>query len=405
MYPPERVGGPGGVAAGWPAVGGSESGCATPTTAAATPAVTSGSPGGWGARPGYGGPPGGPPRPGSAWSEQRGYGPGPQYSIAQGGPYPGSPGRPGPGVRPSFRPDPTRGPPPRPMAPGRREAYNFPVDSLEQTQPLLMRRKKLTKVDVQPVEGWRIVLALKSGLLMESSWALDTLNVLLFDDNSVSYFGLGNMPGLLDALIDTWRAALIQVFDVARDLEMSTPKTEQQRKRKREKLEKSLQGVKWYEKKPVVIEDEAGLGIPDSDTLRRGEKVRILHHQPKDFTVEARFSEKEYQVDEQDEKLFVIDDERSWDNLGDHTHSGEDLFDYGVGQQTGHIVPADRERPHLPFVRIIKDLRSSLSDSPKKASSKENANSESLKVSPSKKHKRRLLEEWKVTPAKSETEK
>ena len=91
----------------------------------------------------------------------------------------------------------------------------------------------------------RIVLALKSGQLMESTWALDTLNVLLFDDNSVAYFGLGNMPGLLDALIDTWRAALIQVFDVARDLETSTPKTELQRKRKREKIEKSLQGVKW----------------------------------------------------------------------------------------------------------------------------------------------------------------
>ena len=291
------------------------------------------------------------------------------------------------------------------MAPGRREAYNFPLDSLEQTQPLLLRRKKLTKVDVQPVEGWRLVLALKSGLLMESTWALDTLNILLYDDNSVSFFGLGNMPGLLDALIDTWRAALIQVFDVARDLEVSTPKTENQRKRKRERMEKSLQGLKWYERKPAVMEDEAGLGIPDTEALRRGEKVRILHHQPKDFTVEARFSEKEYQVDEQEEKLFVIDDERDWDTTTDHVHTGEDLFDYGVGQQTGHIVPADQERPHLPFVRIIKDLRSSLSDSPKKASSKENANSESLKVSPSKKHKRRLLEEWKVTPAKSETEK
>ena len=41
------------------------------------------------------------------------------------------------------------------MAPGRREIYNFPIDSLESTQPLLMKRKKLTKVDVQPVEGWR----------------------------------------------------------------------------------------------------------------------------------------------------------------------------------------------------------------------------------------------------------
>ena len=146
-------------------------------------------------------------------------------------------------------------------------------------------------------------MALRSGLMMESTWALDTLNILLFDDNSVAYFGLGNMPGLLDALIEHWRASLIAVFDVAAsDLEMSTPKTELQRKRKREKVEKSLEGLKWYEKKPTIVEDEAGLGIPDTEALRRGEKVRILHHQPRDFTVEARFSEKEYQVN----RIFFV---------------------------------------------------------------------------------------------------
>ena len=134
--------------------------------------------------------------------------------------------------------------------------------------------------------------------------------------------------------------------------------------------------------------------------MRRGEKVRILHHQPKDFTVEARFSEKEYQVDEQDEKLFVIDDERSWDNLGDHTHSGEELFFYGLGQETSHIVPADMQRPHLPFVRIIKELRSSLVESHKKTVNKDH--SENLKVSPNKKHRKRFIEEWKVLPAKPE---
>jgi len=231
---------------------------------------------------------------------------------------------------------------------------------------------------------------------MESTWALDTLNILLYDDNSVQYFGLGNMPGLLDSLIDTWRQALIQVFDVANDLEISTPKTEMQRKRKREKVEKSLQGLKWYEKKPTVVEDEAGLGIP-SDV--RGEKVRILHHQPKDFTTEARFSEKEYQVDEQDDKLFVIDDERDWDNFTDHIHSGEELFAFGVGQATDHIVPADEERPHLPFVRIIKDLRNSLIDSPKKT--KKDHSNDSQKVSPRKRTNRKaIFEEWKVLPAK-----
>ena len=41
----------------------------------------------------------------------------------------------------------------------------------------------------------RLVMALRSGLLMETTWALDTLNILLYDDNSIAYFGLGNMPG------------------------------------------------------------------------------------------------------------------------------------------------------------------------------------------------------------------
>ena len=266
-------------------------------------------------------------------------------------------------------------------------------------------------------------MALRSGLLMESTWALDTLNILLFDDNSVAYFGLGNMPGLLDALIEHWRASLIAVFDVASDLEMSTPKTELQRKRKREKVEKSLEGLKWYEKKPTIIEDEAGLGIPDTEALRRGEKVRILHHQPRDFTVEARFSEKEYQVkynirmesfesqlfitwqvDELEDKLFVIDDEREWDTLTDHIHPGEELFTYGVGLETKHIISADDERPYLPFVRILKeDPRSNSTDSPKKTlkDSVEGSKSDAA-ISPSKKHGKRVREAWRVLPANKE---
>ena len=136
----------------------------------------------WGGRPQYSGPPyggspgvpppgarpGGPGPGGSAWpSDRPPYGP--QYNAGQGGPTWASPQR--PSVRPQYS-RPELRPAPRPvrddwrlgpgvtcqylqMPPGRREAYNFPVDSLEQTQPLLMRRKKLTKVDVQPVEGWR----------------------------------------------------------------------------------------------------------------------------------------------------------------------------------------------------------------------------------------------------------
>jgi AT-rich interactive domain-containing protein 1 len=62
-------------------------------------------------------------------------------------------------------------------------------------------------------------MALRSGLLGETTWALDTLNILLFDDNSVTYFGLGNMPGLLEALIGRMftgiEPGLLHYFSVA----------------------------------------------------------------------------------------------------------------------------------------------------------------------------------------------
>lgn len=33
-------------------------------------------------------------------------------------------------------------------------------------------------------------MSLKSGLLAESTWALDTISILLYDDNSISTFSL-----------------------------------------------------------------------------------------------------------------------------------------------------------------------------------------------------------------------
>lgn len=33
-------------------------------------------------------------------------------------------------------------------------------------------------------------MSLKSGLLAESTWALDTINILLYDDNSITTFNL-----------------------------------------------------------------------------------------------------------------------------------------------------------------------------------------------------------------------
>ncbi|XP_076466263.1 uncharacterized protein LOC143297726 isoform X2 [Babylonia areolata] len=88
----------------------------------------------------------------------------------------------------------------------------FPADSVEATQPTLTKRRRLTHKDICPVEAWRLMMALKSGLLAESTWAIDTLNIMLFDDATVTYFNLSGLPGLLEVLSEQFRATLLHIF-------------------------------------------------------------------------------------------------------------------------------------------------------------------------------------------------
>ena len=71
-----------------------------------------------------------------------------------------------------------------------------------------------------PVEAWRIMMSLKSGLLSETTWALDTLTILLYDDTTVGFFRLANLPGLLDTIIEHFRRNLINVFGILSDSEV-----------------------------------------------------------------------------------------------------------------------------------------------------------------------------------------
>ena len=73
-----------------------------------------------------------------------------------------------------------------------------------------------------PVEAWRIMMSLKSGLLTETAWALDTLTILLSDDATVGFFRLGHLPGFLDTVVEHFRRNLINVFDVLRENEIHT---------------------------------------------------------------------------------------------------------------------------------------------------------------------------------------
>ncbi|KAG5846783.1 hypothetical protein ANANG_G00118620 [Anguilla anguilla] len=109
---------------------------------------------------------------------------------------------------------------PAPQA-GQREVC-FPPGCVEATQPLLKSRRKLTSKDTGTPEAWRVMMSLKSGLLAESTWALDTINILLFDDNTVSSFTLSQLPGFLELIVEYFRRCLIEIFGILEEYEVGT---------------------------------------------------------------------------------------------------------------------------------------------------------------------------------------
>ena len=64
------------------------------------------------------------------------------------------------------------------------------------------------------------MMSLKSGLVAECTWAIDTLNILLADNNTITYFHLNQLPGLLDTLMDHYRRCLANLFNTFADLEI-----------------------------------------------------------------------------------------------------------------------------------------------------------------------------------------
>ncbi|KAM4699192.1 AT-rich interactive domain-containing protein 1A [Discoglossus pictus] len=104
-----------------------------------------------------------------------------------------------------------------------RRDITFPPGSVEATQPVLKPRRRLTSKEIGTPEAWRVMMSLKSGLLAESTWALDTINILLYDDNSIMTFNLSQLPGLLELLVEYFRRCLIEIFGILREYEVGEP--------------------------------------------------------------------------------------------------------------------------------------------------------------------------------------
>ncbi|KAM9418280.1 AT-rich interactive domain-containing protein 1A-like [Salvelinus alpinus] len=99
----------------------------------------------------------------------------------------------------------------------------FPPGSVEASQPILKPRVRLTMKDIGTPEAWRVMMSLKSGLLAESTWALDTINILLYDDNSISTFNLCQLPGFLELVVEYFRRCLIEIFCILKEYEVGDP--------------------------------------------------------------------------------------------------------------------------------------------------------------------------------------
>ncbi|VEN57389.1 unnamed protein product [Callosobruchus maculatus] len=299
--------------------------------------------------PQYGGTPGGPQVTPQQWNQgSRTSGPwqGNQgYQQAQPGqpPWPGmsQPGGQNANMRPVHRPG---KPYPNIMPPGgakgtqqqppvnsyshsqmpKRE-ITFPPDSVEATVPVLYRRKRLCRADLGPVDAWRIIMCLRSGLLSESTYALDMLNVLLFDDTSVGYFGLSQWPGLLDLLLEHFKRNLADMFDGPYPREDNDENQEVDLGSVVKPIDPSL--------KTVVLNNTTNYSL----VTRKGHPVKLI---------------------DRPEDIFVQDNLKDWDTKGDTTDASilAEIPSDPWHTSSDHILPPfQAEFGRIPFHMRLQD--------------------------------------------------
>ncbi|XP_049954817.1 trithorax group protein osa-like [Schistocerca serialis cubense] len=213
----------------------------------------------------------------------------------------------------------------------------FPPESVEAILPVLYKRKRMTRGDVAPVEAWRLMMSLRSGLLAESAWALDILNILLFDDSTVAYFGLAHMPGLLDVLLEHFRRSLADMFD--------SPLPDS--------------GKKWFQA-PKVETPEVDLGqvrVP----VDPADHITLMKSTP-NYTLVTRNGEV-VRIVNRDNEIFVVDNRKSWDIEGDLAEN------YDVVQDPWQLTSSDisstkyivscfqGEFGNVPFARLLDDSK------------------------------------------------
>ncbi|XP_078504742.1 AT-rich interactive domain-containing protein 1B isoform X3 [Lissotriton helveticus] len=248
-------------------------------------------------------------------------------------------------------------PPPQP-APVRRE-ITFPAGSVEATQPVLKTRRKITSKDIVSPEAWRVMMSLKSGLLAESTWALDTINILLYDDSTVATFNLSQLSGFLELLVEYFRKCLVDIFGILKEYEVGDP-SQKALGHNRETMNDNLSVEEEYEEIDYgEYEEDEDEEEEEGEENKEEEKTEEDGEDEKSITTSSICDtvEKPKQASKYDKypikivkknSLYVID--RS-DRLGrvQEFNSGLLHWQLGGGDTTEHIQTHFESKMDIPF--------------------------------------------------------
>jgi AT-rich interactive domain-containing protein 1 len=232
----------------------------------------------------------------------------------------------------------------------------------------------MSKHDIGPVDPWRIFMSLRSGLLAESTWALDVLNVLLFDDSTIAYFGLVHLPGLLNLLLEHFQKSLADMFETKTNVAAIKDESDDECKTSggdnnniisSNLISNSDTGDTRCNKADILTpanrEDE-------SSSVDLGAVTNIPNPSEHIVVLKTTFnysmqSRKGVPVKLQDSSndIFVTDSHRNWDKISNRdcflkATVGDDPFNVGQEPNTIEYIMNSfkAEYAHIPFARLIK---------------------------------------------------
>ncbi len=196
-------------------------------------------------------------------------------------------------------------------------------------------------------------MALKSGLMAESTWALDTLTILLFDDHTIPWFSLLHLPGLQEVLLDHFRQTLIQIFPGHfEDLEVQT---ERQRRgvakrfkrdhRSEPPLSPSGAGVNGNQADDADSEDDGYDWDPEVFVSPSKEVL----NSPGNYTMKTRKGST-VAFDESDKDEEYVCDKKKWDSFSGFSSDTKHWQD-GRGDLSCHVHTKFHKDNSLEFNR------------------------------------------------------